>query len=39
MLIKKRVSEVYEAAEKQNKKVISVAEWLGEMPLILKLAE
>lgn len=34
---KERVAEIYQAAEKEGKKVLTAAEWFGEEPLILRL--
>jgi hypothetical protein len=33
---RERVAEIYQAAEKEGKKVLTAAEWFGEEPLILK---
>lgn len=34
---KERVAEIYQAAEKEGKKVLTAAEWFGKEPLILRL--
>ena len=34
---RERVAEIYQAAEKEGKKVLTAAEWFGEQPLILRL--